>query len=257
MFDFTIKIYKTLLSATINQGYGFQTFTGFLRSPGKKVILLRHDVDARKENSLRFAEILHKMGIHGSFYFRVVPQSFDQQVIRVIAEMGHEIGYHYETMDTCQGDVNKAYDEFCINLETFRKIVPVNTICMHGSPRSKFDNKSIWKKYDYRELGIIGEPYFDLDFSEVLYITDTGRRWDGNKVSVRDKVEIPDHFKHLVFNTTEDIINAVEKNILPGKIMFTFHPQRWTDNPVAWINEFIGQNSKNIIKKYFFVDRPF
>ena len=59
---------------------------------------------------------------------------------------------------------------------------------MHGSPRSPWDSKDLWKHYDYRDFGIIGEPYFDIDFSEVLYLTDTGRRWDGNKVSVRDKV---------------------------------------------------------------------
>jgi len=39
------------------------------------------------------------------------------------------------------------------------------------------------------DYGIIAEPYFDMDFKEVLYLTDTGRRWDGDRVSVRDKVE--------------------------------------------------------------------
>ena len=60
---------------------------------------------------------------------------------------------------------------------------------MHGSPLSKWDNRYLWKKYNYRDFGIIAEPYFDVDFSEVLYLTDTGRRWDGDEVSVRDKVE--------------------------------------------------------------------
>ncbi len=50
------------------------------------------------------------------------------------------------------------------------------------------DNRDLWKRYDYRDFGIIAEPYFDLDFDEVFYLTDTGRRWDGHKVSVRDKV---------------------------------------------------------------------
>ena len=38
------------------------------------------------------------------------------------------------------------------------------------------------------DFGIIAEPYFDVDFDEVFYLTDTGRRWDGDSVSVRDKV---------------------------------------------------------------------
>jgi hypothetical protein len=47
---------------------------------------------------------------------------------------------------------------------------------MHGSPRSKFDNKELWSKYNYRDLGIIGEPFFDIDFDDFFYLTDTGRR---------------------------------------------------------------------------------
>ena len=62
---------------------------------------------------------------------------------------------------------------------------------MHGSPLSKFDNRKLWEKYDYKEYGIIGEPYFDVDFSGVLYFTDTVRRWDGFDFSVRDKVSSP------------------------------------------------------------------
>jgi hypothetical protein len=46
----------------------------------------------------------------------------------------------------------------------------------------------LWKYYDYKDFGLIGEPYFDVDFDKVLYLTDTGRRWDGEAVSVRDKV---------------------------------------------------------------------
>ncbi len=81
-----------------------------------------------------------------------------------------------------------AIEDFERNLEKLRKFYPVKTICMHGSPLSKWDNRDLWKRYNYRDFGIIAEPYFDIDFGEVLYLTDTGRRWDGDRVSVRDKV---------------------------------------------------------------------
>ncbi len=84
--------------------------------------------------------------------------------------------------------IDLAYESFCRNLEMLRKNFDIQTICMHGSPRSKFDNRLVRTKYDYWDLGIVGEPYFDIDFSEVLYLTDTGRRWDGDRFSVRDKV---------------------------------------------------------------------
>jgi hypothetical protein len=81
-----------------------------------------------------------------------------------------------------------ALDDFRLNLEKLRKLYPVKTICMHGSPLSKWDNRDLWKRYDYRDYGIIAEPYFDLDFDEVFYLTDTGRSWNNSKASVRDKV---------------------------------------------------------------------
>ena len=219
--------------------------------------MLRHDVDARKENSLQFAEIQFELGIKGSYYFRVVPESFDREVIRKIAGMGHEIGYHYETMDMISSTfkvqrlkleddklIDAAYEEFCRNLVMFRKIVPVETICMHGSPRSKYDNKMIWDKYNYKTLGIIGEPYFDIDFNKVGYLTDTGRKWNGDKVSIRDKVNSSFNFN---FRSTHDIIHSVGK--LPDQLMFTFHPQRWNDHWYPWIKELVLQNIKNRVKR--------
>jgi hypothetical protein len=46
----------------------------------------------------------------------------------------------------------------------------------------------LWKRYNYRDFGIIAEPYFDIDCDEVFYITDTGRSWNNSTASVRDKV---------------------------------------------------------------------
>ena len=53
-----------------------------------------------------------------------------------------------------------AIEDFERNLEKFREFYPVKTICMHGSPLSKWDNRDLWKRYDYRDYGIIAEPYF-------------------------------------------------------------------------------------------------
>jgi len=43
-------------------------------------------------------------------------------------------------------------------------------------------------------------------------------------------------------------MKAAVENILPPKIMMTFHPQRWTNQPLPWIKELIWQNSKNVAK---------
>jgi len=260
--DFTIKIYKELLKSLQDAGFFFQTYAGYSDKSTKqqkevdhhKRIILRHDVDARPENSLRFARIQAKTGIVGTYYFRMVPQSYNEAIIKEMVALGHEVGYHYETMDTCKGDVDKAYEEFCRNLETFRKLTPVNTISMHGSPLSNFDNRDIWKKYDYKKLGIIAEPYFDINFNELYYITDTGRRWDGHLFNVRDKatkenpVTNPEFLK-LRFHSTKDIIDSVNAGTFPKQAMLNFHPQRWNDALVPWVKELVWQNAKNQVKR--------
>ena len=221
-----------------------------------KYILLRHDVDLKAANSLATARIEHELGICASYYFRVVPQSNQPDIIHAIAALGHEIGYHYEDMAIMQGDTTKAYAHFQQQLTYFRQFYPVRTICMHGAPTSQWDGKELWKHYNYRDLGIIGEPYFDVDFSKLFYLTDTGRCWDGYKVSVRDKIPVYQdqwNAQGLVYHNTQDIIHAAEQGSLPPRIMITTHPQRWTDRPLAWLKELIVQNAKNIIKRLFFV----
>ncbi len=52
-----------------------------------------------------------------------------------------------------------------------------------------------------------------------------------------------------------DIIEAAERGLLPDKVMLNIHPQRWTDRPLPWVKEFVGQNVKNVVKKYFFVKK--
>ncbi len=264
--DFTLPSYQLLLTSLKSAGYTFQTFYDFSLNPNERVIILRHDIDKRPKNALKMARLEKELGIVGSYYFRSLPCSFDVEIIKQIAELGHEIGYHYENLSENKGNLEKAIEDFKNNLEKFREIADIKTICMHGSPMSKWDNRTLWEKYDYRDFDIIAEPYFDVDFSKVLYITDTGRRWDGEKVSIRDKVtshtpNLKPNTQHPIpdtrypiplshpFKKTKDIIAAAEQGLLPDKIMITIHPQRWTNSPLPWMKELIWQNVKNVVKK--------
>jgi hypothetical protein len=246
--DFTLDIYKELLKAAIEAGYILTSYEDYIVNGHnyQKVFILRHDVDDLPGNSYQTALIENELGAKGSYFFRVVRQSLHPAIIEKIRDLGHEIAYHYEDMALCNGDVDKAFEHFKTKLEMFRQFYPVRTICMHGSPLSKWDNRLLWKKYNYKELGIIGEPYFDIDFKKVLYITDTGRMWNNETSSVRDKVESGYSFK---FKSTHDIIKTFQENKLPAQIMLNIHPQRWTNDPILWRKELILQTLKNRIKK--------
>lgn len=267
MRDFSLDIYRELLEALQEQGYEMISYSDYCRNIGKsmnrniesKFVILRHDVDAKPENSLKTAQIEHSLGAKASYYFRTgetgcykgsklsLPES-----VRAIAALGHEIGYHYEDMSLCGGDTDTAWSHFKIWLDYCRQYYAVETICMHGAPTSKYDSKDLWQKYDYKKLDIIGEPYLDTDFSDVFYLTDTGRCWDGYKVSVRDKIpSYQDEWtaRGLTWHTTPALIDAIRQGKIPAHVMITTHPQRWTNNPAAWWKECVMQNAKNIIKR--------
>ncbi len=202
--DFTLQTYKKLLSAILQSGYRYMTFAEYIQCPAdrEKMLILRHDVDKEPLRSLRIAKMENELGINGTYYFRVVKNQLPKEVIENISKLGHEIGYHYDDLNAAGGVVENALVLFQKNLAKLRELAPIKTACMHGSPLSKHDNRDLWKNFDYHELGIIAEPYFDVDFGEVLYLTDTGRRWDGDRVSIRDKVRGE---RSVVMGKREDI----------------------------------------------------
>ena len=243
--DFTVEKYKELLEALKKH----------------KCFSLRHDVDLRPDFSLRIAQVEAASGLTATYYFRTVPESYDEAIIQQIVSLGHRAGYHYECLTTCNGDMKAAYDDFCLNLERLRKIVPITTACAHGSPRSPWNSQDIWLHNDIHALGIDYEPMLDTDFSKTLYLTDTGRRWDGYKVSVRDKV--PRYQEQwtaegLVFHSTDDIINALNNPQHPihlKSLLVNTHPQRWMPFGIQWMMEAGLQQAKNIAKRVIVITR--
>ena len=99
--DFTYNIYSGLIASLKKTGYVFLPFIDFISngSDGEKCIALRHDIDRLPENALKMARMENNAGIRASYYFRIVKESYDENVIRQIADLGHEIGYHYEDLN--------------------------------------------------------------------------------------------------------------------------------------------------------------
>jgi hypothetical protein len=283
--DFTFSAYRQLLLAIVQAGYTISTFEDWCdKKTQERCLILRHDVDLVAKNSLITAKIEAEMGIRASYYFRVVPQSNIPTIITQIAGLGHEIGYHYEDLSLFKGDKDQAIKHFEQQLNYFRQYYPVRTICMHGSPASKWDNRDIWNTYNYRDFGVVGEPYFDLLNNEsalvenLVYLTDTARMWDGDKYNVRDKlmkkqdlnsdsklsgkgnkqeesVKNPVGNTNRKIHTTFDVMDWLKTTSAPTTVMITTHPQRWTDNPVEWYVELLKQKIKNSVKKFIVLNK--
>lgn len=248
MRDFSLNIYRSMLEAFIQSGYTIFTFEKYIESANNnnRLLILRHDVDKKPSNSLAKAIIENKLGVSSTYYFRVIGSSYNEKIIQEIKELGHEIGYHYEDLTLARGNKEKAINLFETNLKLLRRLYPVSTICMHGSPMSKWNNLDIWQNYNFRTFDIIGEPNFDIDFTEVFYLTDTGMAWNKDKYAVRD---ISRGNFDITIKKTNDIIAALNNRKLPNMVMINTHPQRWSNNIMEWAWEKFSQTLKNQIKR--------
>ena len=247
--DFTVRKYRELVRAFVESGYRITTVRQYLEThPAGKVLVLRHDVDEQPQNALKMAEAEKELGVNATYYFRRVPKSDHPDIIRKIAAMGHEIGYHYEDLTLSEGGVPKAIESFGRNLEYFRQYYPVKTVCMHGSSSSRFDNREIWKQVQLADYDLIGEPYLSFDFNQVYYLTDTGYAWDGGKFAVRDKVDSP---FSLSFHRTDQVIDAVRGGQFPEQSLILAHTL-WTDSLSSWtflhLREFLRNRVKLLSK---------
>lgn len=228
--DFTLSKYRELLQF-LQDTYEIYTVKEYLiKRPNDNFVILRHDVDRSPKNALKMAEVEKELGVRSTYYFRY-PYTFKPKIIRQISEIGHEVGYHYETLSKAKGNYERALQMFERELQEFRKIVDVKTISMHGSPVSRYDNRLLWGRYDFREYGIIGEAYLSINDSEILYLTDTSRNWR-NRHNIRDKYiwrSINDNVRG-----TYHLIKTLDE-LRPGKLYITVHPERWGYNELNWI----------------------
>jgi hypothetical protein len=247
--DFSYDIYKDLLSCLQERNTAFATMEEYFDPNFKQdqpIVLLRHDVDRRPKNALEMGSIENALGIKATYYFRTIPGVLDGEIIQELVKLNHEIGYHYECLAETRGDFQRAIADFELNLLKLRKFYPVKSIAMHGRPLSKWDSRSLWQEFDYTKYGILSEPYFDIDFNTVLYITDAGRCWSNAAVNLRDKVTTRFEFK---FFHTKDIIQQLREGELPSIIMFNIHPEHWTAGLIKWTKVWLTRMFINFVKR--------
>jgi len=242
--DFTFTKYRELCEAMVSSDYAILTVKEYLTMGKKpdKYIILRHDVDMRPERSLKTAQIEKYFGIHATYYIRMTKEVFIPDLIRQIAELGHEVGYHYEVLDKARGDYERAIEIFERELSMLREICDVKTICMHGNSRTMWDNRDLWKHYDFKRYDIIGEAYLSIDFSDIAYFSDTARTWNP-KYKIKD---VSDGINPMI-KRTDDLIKVIEHGKFPF-LYILMHPDDWCDELGAWLSNFFARKFKNVGK---------
>lgn len=229
--DFTLRKYKEILETLKNENYNFYTMEEWFSGNISRGVVIRHDVDRRASNSLKTALLENSLNIKSTYYFRIKKCSFKKDIIQKVAELGHEIGYHYEELSTFKNDKEKALKEFKKNLKSFRQVSCIRTIAMHGKPTSSTDNRELFVNEDLKEMDLLGDAYLTVDYSDKYYFSDTGRNWlNSSKTNYRDHVT---SLKADNVEKSDELISFIKTN-KPELIFLMTHPERWNDNPVNY-----------------------
>ena len=205
-------------------------------------IVLKHDVETDVSGAYEIAKIEHRYGHRGSYYVQAYLMDDAKNIdhLKRMQEMGHEISYHYDVMDSNKGDIDKALIEFEKNRSTFEKNgFSIRTVCQHGNPviervgynsnRDFFRNEKVQEKYN--EISDIMVDYKRKHNTDYSYFSDAGRKFKLIYDPLNNDI-IPSDDKNIVYDDLIALYKAI--NIKEGNII-SIHPHRWTKFPVIYI----------------------
>lgn len=254
MRDFSLEMYRELCRALVDTGYQAWPIARYVEaSPIHNggtyppyLVLLRHDIDRRPRTAVRMALLERELRLEATYYVRMVAGAFRPALLSQIEAMGHEVGFHYETLSKAGGDGERAIALFEEELSRLRQVCQVRTISMHGRSLSPYDNRDLWKQYDYRAFGLSGEAYLSIDYGEVAYFTDTGRVWNDDRHNVRDRAPGSQGIPRI--ESTADLIALIRSRTIP-RLCISAHPNRWAAGVPEWIGSLAADRAKNAAKR--------
>lgn len=229
MNPLTHDYYLEILDVLKNAQRPLMTVAEFLVHPQQSAIVLRHDVDRWPRQAIRMARLEARLGVKSTYYFRWSPsQGFDQEAIHFISQLGHEVGYHYETFSQRQGNRSAAIDLFRANLQAFRQLAPCLTVSAHGAPLSPHNNFELLTDYPWSASGLVGDAALSLAQNKLVYYTDTGGRWNtGHHLNFRDYVGLPFLENAPSPGNTSGFCAFLDAKACP--VYISTHPERWAD----------------------------
>ena len=210
--------------------------------PKNAYLVLKHDVETDVAKALRMARIEQKHGHRGSYYVQayLMGDKKNVEMLREMQNMGHEISYHYDVMDSCKGDIDKAICEFERNVKIFENNgFQIKTLCQHGNPivdRVGYTSNRDFFRSDKVQSLYPGIADVMVDFkrkygTDYLYFSDAGRRFKLIYDPINNDVVNSDD-KNLPYKNLDDLFLALSRD--GGNIIST-HPHRWTGSVFKYV----------------------
>lgn len=197
-------------------------------------LVLKHDVETNVKSACKMAMIEAQFGHRGSYYVQayLLEKPENVELLKKMQQMGHEISYHYDVMDSCRGDIPKAIEEFENNRRLFEKHgFHITTVCQHGNPVVErvdyHSNRDFFRSKDVQSLypGIsdIMVNYKETVPTDYLYFSDAGRRFQLIYDPINNDIVNSEHR-----NIGYDDLEEVKAHIFRGSCVVSVHPHRWT-----------------------------
>ncbi len=186
-------------------------------APMNKILVLRHDIDTDPRSAWMMAQIEKKYDFYGTYYFRL--STAREHYMQLIAEMGHEVSYHYEEIASyskkhklrnrqqVEMHIEPIRKMFSLNLKAFRNKhnLECKTIASHGEwINAKYLNMANLELLNdelRKELDIEVEAY-DADFMKIFLksrIADLGNPlW--NPYPVEDAISNNEPYIYLLLH---------------------------------------------------------
>lgn len=172
---FTYEAYQELLTLLKGNGYIYRNYHNYDQTD--RSVILRHDIDMDIDRAVRMAQIEAEMGA-ASTYFVLVTSNFynifskeNENKLRKIHEMGHEIGLHFdEAKYDVETDLVCAMEQEVVLLEQCMGC-PVRSVSMHRPSK-----KTLEADYSIKG-GEIVNSYGTEFFRNHKYVSDSRRNW--------------------------------------------------------------------------------
>lgn len=187
-----LQYYREILSLARRNDYIITSLSDWYENDfyeGKKVLILRHDVDLLSWTAYRMFLVEKEFGVKSTFYFRW--KSANPFVINAIKKSGFEVSLHYETLatfckkknivkaeDLAEQDYSQCLEILKDEISLFEKRYGrIKTLCSHGDKRNRIlgiPNHKIVENINRNELGIYFETYDkDIIHRFSSYISDS------------------------------------------------------------------------------------
>lgn len=208
----------------------------------EEFLVLKHDVETDVERAYELAKLEQKYKHRGTYYVQayLLDNAENIKLLRNMQEMGHEISYHYDVMDSCKGDINKAIAEFEVNKNKFEDNgFELVTLCQHGNPvverigytsnRDFFRNERV--KALYPKLSDIMVNFKEMYQTEYIYFSDAGRKFKMIYDPLYNDVVNSDD-KNVSYNDLDEVLSEILKC---DNVILSTHPHRWTNSAVLYV----------------------